>query len=427
LAAALWAIEQCVGDYILQVDSDLLIRRDTHRDDYLWEMITALDRTPAAVTASLSVTNSVGAPFTAAGERGAWRVEARGCLLHKSRLLSARPFPNVVTGDALSLSWHRSMDQAVQQGRICSLRSAQIHTGFIHPSNVQKQSVADWMLWVDLVERFPVPDFQVGKVDLVGGVKNWVPQNRSERFIFMITGRNVPPGRIRRCIDSVSAQTLKNWGAIIVDDGSAAMERMSAELAVAAFADRITLIQPRERRGQLANMVLAISQICTDPESVIITLDLDDALIGPNVLERLEREYSSGADVTVGSMLRTDKKAHYPVVFQQPRKARGGNVWQHLRSFKKRLFDAIPDEDLRINGSYVDIAVDWSFMLPIVEMASKPVWIQEKLYFYEPSGMGKGSDRHLREAQVAAIVAKPYRGNLSHEPEGNSTPTLGDS
>ena len=57
--------------------------------------------------------------------------------------------------------------------------------------------------------------------------------------------------------------------------------------------------------------------------------------------------YDRGADVTVGSMLRTDKDTRYPVDLGDPRGARGGNVWQHLRSFKKRLFDAIPDDWLR--------------------------------------------------------------------------------
>ena len=83
--------------------------------------------------------------------------------------------------------------------------------------------------------------------------------------------------------------------------------------------------------------------ICTDPESVIVTLDADDALIGDRVLERLAMEYERQADVTVESMLRTDKAADYPVRFDRPRDRRGANVWQHLRSFRKRLFDAIPD------------------------------------------------------------------------------------
>ena len=81
------------------------------------------------------------------------------------------------------------------------------------------------------------------------------------------------------------------------------------------------------------------------------------------------------------------------------------NVWQHLRSFRKRLFDAVPEEALRLDGEYVDIASDWAFMLPIVEMAAHPVHITEPLYLYEPSGTGKGAGRADREATIARIVA----------------------
>lgn len=52
---------------------------------------------------------------------------------------------------------------------------------------------------------------------------------------------------------------------------------------------------------------------------------------------------------------------------------------------------------------------DWAFMIPIVEMAKRPVWIREPLYLYEPSGLGKGTDRIDREQQIAAVVAKSPR------------------
>jgi len=59
-----------------------------------------------------------------------------------------------------------------------------------------------------------------------------------------------------------------------------------------------------------------------------------------------------------GGHLRTDKVAVGPgyntglVSFAGADRQRllrgGGNVWQHLRSFRKRLFDAVPDECLRM-------------------------------------------------------------------------------
>lgn len=409
LVAPLWAMEQCVGEYILQVDSDILVHRHSRAHDYLGEMISAIEGTPGAITASLSVPQITEGSFSPDRNGVPWRIEVRGSLFQRARLLEARPFPNQLTDGGPALSWHRSMDQAAQEGKIASLRGASTQAAFVHPPNELKRSVAEWMLLLDLVETYPAPEAQLDRVDLVGGPLQWTPRNRSEPFIFVVTGRNVPPGRIARCLESMGSQRRNDWGAVIVDDGSCTLSREALRMAIEPWKERITLIQPRERRGQLANMTLAIRHVCTNHHSVIVTLDLDDALVGPSVLDRIEQEYANGADVTIGSMLRTDKHSEYPVMLDAPRRARGGNVWQHLRTFRKYLFDAIPDQDLRVGGRYVDIAVDWSFMLPIVEMAHRPVWIREPLYLYEPSGLGKGAGRSDREAQIGAIVGKPPR------------------
>lgn len=409
LTTSLLGFEECVGDFILQVDSDLLIVRRDHGHDYLGEMMAAIEAMPSAIMASLNVPRAWPVAFTTGSEFGPWRVEVRGCLLHRQRLLAARPFPNDLEGTTPSLSWHRAMDEAAKDGRITSLRGGSNNFGFVHTPNELKRSLADWMLLLDLAEKGHCPREQMGKVDLVGGPLQWIPRNRTEPFVFVITGRNVPPGRAQRCVESLVAQRKTDWGAVLIDDGSSELHRMSLLHAIAPWHDSITLIQPRERCGQMANLVLAIRHICTNPESVIITLDLDDVLLDTAVLERVEAEYNRGADVTVGSMLRTDKHVEYPVTFDSPRRARGGNVWQHLRTFRKRLFDAIPDYDLRIDGQYAEIAVDWAFMIPIVEMAERPMWIREPLYLYEPSGLGKGADRADRESQIGAIVSKQPR------------------
>jgi len=412
LAMPLFGFESCSGDYILQVDSDLLIGRRDPAHDFLGELLSALDENPDAVCASLNVARRASLPFTA-GENGQpWRVEVRGCLLHRARLLAARPLPNHVDEGGPSISWHRALDLAVHGGRVSSLRGGGNQSYFIHPPNDVKRSVADWMILVDLVEKGWLPDEQHGAVDMVKGPLAWLPRNRSEQVVLVVTGRNVSPGRMARCIESLARQSRQDWGALFIDDASSEWTREYLLMALLPWADRVTLLQPRERRGQLANTVWAVRHVCTNPESVIVTLDLDDALLGPDVVDRVLSEHARGRDVTVGSMLRTDKHTEYPVTFDNPRGSRGGNVWQHLRSFRKQLFDAIPDHDLRIGGQYVDIAVDWAFMLPIVESAQDPAWIREPLYLYEPSGLGKGADRDAREQQIGTIVSRPPRPRI---------------
>jgi hypothetical protein len=153
-------------------------------------------------------------------------------------------------------------------------------------------------------------------------------------------------------------------------------------------------------------MVLAIKHVCCNPMSVILTLDADDHLIGNDVIDQVADAYSRGADLTVGSMLRTDKHVKYPAILVNPRRHRGGNVWQHLRTFRKCLFDAIPSEMLKLDGDYIDVANDWAYMIPMVEMARHPVFLSQPLYLYEPSGEGKGEDKAKREEVISRIMAK---------------------
>jgi len=156
----------------------------------------------------------------------------------------------------------------------------------------------------------------------------------------------------------------------------------------------------------MANTAHAIRHLCTSPDQVIVTLDADDSLIGCRVLDRLAEEYDRGADLTVGSMLRTDKRADYPVCLKAPRRNRGGNVWQHLRSFRKGLFDGLPDAVLRLDGTYVDLATDWAFMLPMVEAAQHLVWIREALYLHEPGEARDPARVMAREEIIAALIIR---------------------
>ncbi len=425
IATPLEAIASCSTDYVLQVDSDLLVGRRDPQHDYLGEMIAQFDADERIVTSALNILRDTDVPFSAGDGDSPWRVEVRGCLLHRQRLLAARPLPNRFANGIPELSWHRSLDEVVRGGALRSLRGGRASTWFVHVPNACKQPVADWMLLLDFVEKGARPERQVGQVDLIGGMLSWVPKVRLEPLVFVITGRNLSPGRMRRCLDSLLAQRGGDWGAVIVDDGSGDLSRDYLQFLAEGWGDRLTLLQPRERRGQLANTVLAVRHVCVDPDTVIVTLDMDDALIGSEVAERVLAAHRNGADVTIGSMLRTDKHAEYPVEFDEPRRSRGGNCWQHLRTFRKRLFDAIPDHELRIKGSYVDIAVDWSFMLPIVEMAARPEWNRAPHYLYEPSGLGKGDGRLARERQIGALTVRPSRSWARGKP-GSTLVTPGD-
>ena len=405
LAATLAGFEACRTPYVLHVDADVMVARTDRGHDYMAEMLAVLTVEPGALTVALNIAMEHDRPFTDRGTCGAWRTEVRAGTIDLARLRNARPLPNRSEGGRLALPWHRALDRAIGQGAGRSFRGGDRRTFFVHPPNGRKSDLAEWFAALDRVEHGAVPRVQWGRPDWTGGLAAWMGPPRREPFVFVVSGRNVPAGRFRRCLESMTRQKGPRWGAVIFDDASGPEFAEHFEVACQPLGERCTVIRNRLRRGLLANMATAIRTICADADAVIVTLDADDALIGDRVLERLAVEYRRGADVTVGSMLRTDKAADYPVCFERPRGRRGGNVWQHLRSFRKGLFDAIPDESLRLDGDYAELASDWAFMLPIVEMAQNPVHIPDPLYLYEPSGTGKGAGRAAREEAICRIVA----------------------
>ncbi|MES1928868.1 putative glycosyltransferase [Salinisphaera dokdonensis CL-ES53] len=389
--------------YVLHADSDCLIGRQDRRHDFLHEMVSAL-RQNQAVTVAFNIAHRQSTPFTARSASGCWRVESRLGLIDLDMLRDLRPLPNEISNHGLALPWHRSLDARLSETTATSLRGGSAQTYYVHPTNALKADPEMWLEIMGQVERGIFPERQYDQVDCVGDIRAWKRPERFEEFVFVICGRDVAPSRFRRCLESVTDQSIERWGAVVIDDGSASATQREIEVLCHPYAERISLVLNKRRKGLLANLVTAVREMCGNPASIIVTLDADDALLGAGVLARLTEAYGAGADATVGTMLRTDKPAHYPAKLEEPRSNRGGNVWQHLRSFRKHLFDAVPDAMLKLDGAYVELANDWAYMLPIIERADRPVYIREPLYLYEPSGAGKGADRIQREQNIARLT-----------------------
>lgn len=408
LFASLFGFDSCTGDYVLQIDCDMMIARIDKDHDYLSEMTEVLRLDPEALFVSMNICRARATPYTTKGADGDWRVDVRGCLYDRRRLLSVLPIPNELTDGQFTLAWHRAFDRFIASSTYHTYRGGSPKTAVVHVPNHHKMEIDEWMDILGTVERGYVPDVQLDNAELIGSTKDWSGPRRSESVVFVICGRNVQHGRFKRCIQSLVSQRGVEWGAVVVDDASTNGFGDYARILLADYESHVTLIRNNRRRGGLYNTWKTITQVCTDPETVIITLDADDALIGGHVLERVWAEYADGADATVGSMLRLDKNASYQANFDNPRQW-NSNVWQHLRTFKKRLFDAISVEDLKINGEWIDLAADWAYMVPIIEMASSPRLIPDLLYLYEPAVPKDASVRMQRNRIIEVILSKtPY-------------------
>ena len=368
--ATLHGFEQCAGEYVLHVDSDCLIGRPDPGFDYLQDMLEVFENDPDCVTVSLPVASRSRMAYTRGDGRAKWRTEVRCGLISKSRIEWVLPLPNSIGADGLlTLPWHRALDKRLQESRGQSLRGGGPGIFFVHVPNERKRDFNSWYNIMKAVEQGRLFDGQVGNVNLVGAVEDWLPK-RSERYVVIVRGRNVPAAKLRRCFASLESQTDQDWGLLVVDAGSDnGMEEYMEEVVMWKYGTRATFYRNLSPALPVANIYFAVRRLCDNPKSVVLMPDADDALIRPDAVAYVKDVYAKGADLAVGGILRMDKAVFYSANFHNPRSARGGNVWQPLRTFKKLLFDRINPDDLKVNGEWVPHTEDWAFMLPMAEMA----------------------------------------------------------
>lgn len=233
---------------------------------------------------------------------------------------------------------------------------------------------------------------------------------RNEDYIFVICGRNVPAECYMRCWESLDKLRCGRWGAVIIDDASDNGYIDPLIRSTAGRRKRVTYIRNECRKTMLPNLVHAIKDVCTNPNSVIITLDMDDALLNRDALCMVRNEYLRGHDVVSSTSLKKGVRIlPYEIDYNDARGEKVGDVWMHLRSFRKYLFDRIDENDFKENGHWIEIFNELTFMIPISEMSSDPIQIKAPLYLWEPRT--KDDDSH-RAADLHTIslmrLRNPY-------------------
>src|SRR3989454_431148 len=402
----LHGMDECRTDLIFQVDGDILIHREDRNHDFLADMVNTLEDNFDALSVGFPVSGRAH-PFRVGSEESRkWRTNVRCCLISKKRLDTLRPLPNTMDEKGiLQLAWQRSVDFALKTSSLQNYRGGNPKSCHIHLQNERKRDINGWFSSVKSVEGGTFPPHALRKDEIEGDLADWIGR-RGEELIVIVRGRNVPPSKLRRCFESLLKQSDQRFGLIVINASSGNEMLENPEYVVQKkFHGWFTIYSNFQPTFTAEHIFVAISRLCSNPNSIIVELDADDALIGTEVICLLKRLYAEGIDATVGSMLRTDKYAEYPVNFENPRRNRGGNVWQHLRSFRKYLFDQIDPNDLKIEDNWIPHNVDWAYMLPIIEMAKHPYHIKTPLYFYEPTGKRLITEQ-ARKNVIGAIVRK---------------------
>ncbi len=403
-----WAFEQMRTPYVLQCDADVMVGRRDFAHDYLAEMLAAAQ--PAGVLGvAFNIPHDPALGFRPyAAPAGGYVPEVRCGLLDLVRVFGCRPLPNSLADGRLTLSWYRSLQRHQQAHGGQTLRGGDPRTFYVHPPNAAKSDHAALARVRDLVAQGCVPEIQFGRWDLCGTEEHWRFPTRSEPVVILLKGRNTPPERLLRCLRSLAMQGEQSFGMIVIDDASDSLNPQVLAELLAPWRARCTLLRRATRQGRLPNILTAIREICTNPDTLVVVLDLDDALIHPGAISRLREACAAGADVVLGAMFRPDKplKLYHPD-FVAPRTKWGGEVWIHLRSFRKRLFDAITVDAFQLDHGWIEHCTDYAVMLPLVELSRQPVYLPEYLYLHERSTLSTPELRVEKDRIIARILSKP--------------------
>lgn len=205
----------------------------------------------------------------------------------------------------------------------------------------------------------------------------------------------------QRCLGSIRAQTHRDFRCVYIDDVSADRTFDAARAAVAGDA-RFTVVRNEERGYPLANIVKGTRLASLDSTDIVVIVDGDDWLKHERVLEHVARVYEDpevwlthGSHELLRRPLRDRlrrRPTRGPLSTAYPAPVRQSGLYRyfpfhagHLRTYRRFLFDAIRDEDLRDeDGRYYWGGGDLATMVPMLEMATARHirYIPEILYVY---------------------------------------------
>lgn len=432
VTAQLYGFDKAKNDYVLQVDCDAMIGRLSKDHSFLDDMILAIDDNQNVLSVGFNIYKGKETSFTSyyGFENGGFVPEVRFCLLKKSRITKLLPLKNEVHENAFKFSWYRALEQRQKETNTCSVRGGDSRSFYIHPQNFKKSDKDVWFTTINRVEQLQVPEKQINEFDLAGSYYDWAISKRNEKIVVISCFRDIPLSRFLRFWYSLTSQTIEEWGLVLIDDASENGISHYIKELIKPYSNKVTFIQNRFSVGVAQNTYKAIHYFMKDQESVVCILDADDALIGKNALKNIYEKYSFfDADVVIGKMYRTDKlHAHYKYTpdFINPR-LYGGNVWQHIRSFKKYYFDSLSFNDLKIANCtpatddillskrfsqkmvFPEHCWDYTYMIPIVEMSENPMWINHFNVYHDRTTINTPEIKKRKDDIISEILAKPAK------------------
>lgn len=400
-----WAFDQVETPYVLQADLDVLVGRRDLGHDFLDDMVKACQREDT-VCVAFNIPQPPGRrPYDAL--LGEYKPEVRLGLLDLQRLRAQLPLPAGVEGSRLTTTWYRALHQAQRERGLRTLRGGDSATFYLHPPNERKGDAEALARIRDLVGQGWVPPAQIGRWDLEAPDEDWKYRRRPERVVVLALGRNTPMSKVRRFAAGLAMQDFQDFGVVVIDDASDEGSPSRFQKALDWLGERLTLVRNRARRGRVANYRFGVTELCQDPDAMVVVVDQDDALAHPAALRDVEEAAAAGHDVVLAAPFRPDAPTQVcEPQFTRVRETFGGDVWIHLRAFRKRLFDELPEAALAIDGRTLENLVDYATMIPIVERARSPLYIPRYRYLHERSTALDAVGEQARDRIIRHLLAK---------------------
>lgn len=333
------------------------------------------------------------------------RIEVRNCFLNISLLHQLLPLENHIEEGCFVQTWHRSLDCLIKTNPKLSLRCHSKDLFFVHVENRYKNN-ADMLATVRCaIETYFVPNIQKDNVNLVGTREDWIPKTDAN-VVVVSRGKNTSVERVKRMLDSIVNQSEDGLALVYTDANS---NNGSDEYA------RFRLVREKKLHNSIyipnktehleIDMLLRGVNTAAKKNAIIILVDNDDYLLCHDAVRIIVEKFKNGADYVCGNNIRYDKplKKYRVSGFDKLWERNGDNIWLHPICFKKALLDKVNPDDMKIDGEWVNICTDFAYAIPMIQLANFPTWIEQPIYFFEPSLANQRKEGNYRIEKVSEM------------------------
>lgn len=232
---------------------------------------------------------------------------------------------------------------------------------------------------------------------------------------------------LKNCIESVAQQDYDNYHHYLIDDASTdGSSELVAEVVAGLPAEldgRVTLISNEENLGAVCNQVSVIRGLNDD--DIVILLDGDDWLVNdPSIFHFYNNLYHRGTEFSYGSCWSLVDKIPlmaqtYPPEIRQNREYRKHRFnwilpYTHLRTFRKRLINNVPDSMMQdAGGNWYKAGGDGAVFYALIEQAdpNKVEVVNRIVYNYNDTNpLNDYKVNGVLQNQNASAIAAKARG-----------------